>query len=128
MSEAAPGLNLDPDGDGFILSRRGDDGVTARIALSASDILALTRSALARREKNLAARQPASGDVEAILATPVESVALHREINGDNLLLTLVSPDGNRLAFAFTAALAAELAERLSGALEAQAAALPPPQ
>ena len=126
MSEASSGLSLDPDGDGFILSRTGDDGVTARIALSAADILALTRSALALRETSLAKRQPASGDVEAVLATPVEKIALHREMLGDNLLLTLLSPDGNRLAFALPSALAAELAERLAGALAEQAAALPP--
>ncbi|WP_159726639.1 hypothetical protein [Methylosinus sp. Ce-a6] len=126
MSEASSGLSLDPDGDGFILSRTGDDGVTARIALSAADILALTRSALALRETSLAQRQPASGDVEAVLATPVEKIALHREMLGDNLLLTLLSPDGNRLAFALPSALAAELAERLAGALAEQAAALPP--
>lgn len=126
MSEASSGLSLDPDGDGFILSRTGDDGVTASIALSAADILALTRSAIALREASLAERQPAHGDVEAILATPVEKIAVHREMLGDNLLLSLVSPDGNRLAFALPSALAAELAERLAGALAEQAAALPP--
>lgn len=126
MSEASSGLSLDPDGDGFILSRTGDDDVTARIALSAADILALARSALALREKSLAERQPANGDVEAILATPVEKITVHREMLGDNLLLSLVSPDGNRLAFALPSALAAELAERLAGALAEQAAALPP--
>jgi len=123
MSEAASGLILDPDGDDFILSRTGDDGVTARIALTAADILDLTRSALALREKGLAERQAASGEVEAVLATPVENVALHREMLGDNLLLTLVSPEGNRLAFALPSALAADLVERLTGVLATQAAA-----
>jgi hypothetical protein len=126
MSEAS-GLNLDPNGDDFILSRTGDDGVTARISLTAADILALTRSALALRGRSLADRQPASGDVEAVLATPVESASLHREMLGDNFLLTLTSPDGNRLAFALPAGLAAGIAERLGEMLAEQAAA-PQPQ
>lgn len=123
MSEASSGLNLDPIGEDFILSRKGDDGVTAKIVLTAADILELTRSALALREKGLAERQPASGEVEAVLATPVESIALHREMLGDNLLLTLVSPDGNRLAFALPSAVAGDLVERLSAVLATQTAA-----
>ncbi|HEY8064854.1 MAG TPA: hypothetical protein VIF40_08990 [Methylosinus sp.] len=123
MSEAASGLNLDPVGDDFILSRTGDDGVTARIVLTAADILDLTRSALKLRERDLAERQSASGEVEAVLATPVETVSLHREMLGDNLLLTFVSPDGNRLAFALPSALAADLVERLSSVLATQVAA-----
>jgi hypothetical protein len=127
MSEAAPGLSLDPDGDDFILTRTGDDGATARIPLTAADILALTRSALALREKGLAARQPASGEVEAVLATPVETIELHRETLGEHVLLGFVSPDGNRLAFALPAALAADLAARLAGLADVLVAA-PPPQ
>lgn len=127
MPEASSGLNLDPNGDDFILSRTGDDGVTARISLTAADIFALTRSALAIREKKLAERQPASGDVEAVLATPVETVALHRDMLGENILLALTGPDGNRFAFALPAALAANLAERLSHLLEERVPS-PPPQ
>lgn len=123
MSEATSGLNLDANGDDFILSRTDDDGVTAKIALSAADILTLTRSALAIREKSLAQRQPASGEMEAVLATPVAEITLDRELLGDNVLLTMIAADGNRLAFALPSALAAALAERLADRPHAQASA-----
>jgi hypothetical protein len=120
MSEASSGLTLDPNGDDFILSRTSDDGVTARIALSAADILSLTRSALALREKSLAERQPASGEVEAVLASPVREATLAREWLGDHVLLTLASPDGDRASFALPTALAADLCTRLAAVLEEQ--------
>lgn len=125
MSEASSGLSLDPNGDDFILSQTGDDGATARIALSAADILALTRSALALRDKRLAARQPASGEMEAVLASPVAEATIAREALGDHVLLTLTSPDGDRASFALPLALAAELSARLA-ALLAQSPPAPP--
>ncbi|MBY6242143.1 hypothetical protein [Methylosinus sp. Sm6] len=122
MSEAPFGLSLDPDGEGFVLSRTGDDGVTARIPLTAADILSLTRSALALREQSLAARQAASGDVEAVLASPVREATLAREMLGGHVLLTLTSPEGDRASFALPLALAAELSAQLTELVEA-----PPP-
>lgn len=119
------GLDLEPDGDDFVLSRTDRDGVTARIALSAADILALTRSALALRERSLSQRQPANGEVEAVLATPVVEVALNRELLGDNLLLTMISADGNRLTFALPSALAADLAGRIADLPEERASSTP---
>jgi hypothetical protein len=114
MSEASSGLSLVSNGDDFILSQTGDDGVTARIALSAADILALTRSALALREKRLAASQPASGEMEAVLASPVTEAEIAREALGDHVLLTLTSPEGDRASFALPLGLAAELSARLA--------------
>ncbi len=113
MSEAPSGLKLDPDGDGFILTRTDHEGATAKIPLSAADILALTRSALALRERGLSQRQPANGEMEAVLASPVADVALNRELLGDNILLTMISADGSRLTFALPSALAADLARRI---------------
>lgn len=125
MSEASSGLSLDPNGDDFTLSRTGDDGVTTRIVLTAADILTLTRSALALREKSLAARQPASGEVEAVLASPVSEATLAREWLGDHVLLTLASPDGDRTSFALPTALAGDLCARLAALLEEQPPAPP---
>jgi hypothetical protein len=125
MSEASSGLSLDPNGDDFILSRTSDDGVTTRIALSAADILALTRSALALREQRLAASQPASGEMEAVLASPVTEATLAREMLGDHVLLTMTSQDGDRASFALPSALAAGLSVRLAE-LVAQTPPTPP--
>ncbi|PWB84092.1 MAG: hypothetical protein C3F11_03090 [Methylocystaceae bacterium] len=128
MPEAASGFNLDPDGDDFILSRTDHDGVTAKISLTAADILALTRSALAIRERSLSQRQPAGGAVEAVLATPVTEVELNRELLGDNILLTMISADGNRLTFALPSTLAVDVAGRIADLSEGQASSPPPRQ
>jgi hypothetical protein len=124
MSEAPFGLSLDPDGDGFVLTHTGLDGVTARIPLGAADILSLTRSALALREQSLAARQPASDEVEAVLASPVGEATLARELLGDHVLLTLSAPGGDKASFALPLPLAADLATRLAALVETPPATL----
>lgn len=125
MAEAPTRLELDSDGDGFLLSRTDAAGVTVKIPLSAEDILSLPRAALTLRERSLAERQSASGETEAVLATPVMQVGVNREILGDNVLLTMVAADGTRLAFALPSALAADVAERISGLLQGSAASQP---
>jgi hypothetical protein len=114
MSEAPSRLTLEADGDNFVLSRTDAAGVTARIPLTAVDLVSIMKSALAARNKGLSQRQPASGEVEAVLAAPVAEVAVHREILGDNVLLTMIATDGTRLAFALPSALAADVAERIA--------------
>lgn len=118
MSEAPFDLSLAADGEGFVLSRTGDDGVTTTISLTPADILSLTRSALELREKSLSARQPASGAVEAVLASPVREATLAREMLGDHVLLTLTGPDGDHASFALPIDIAADVSTRLSALLE----------
>jgi hypothetical protein len=87
MSEST--LRLDDDGEGFVL-RRTVDGNTSELPLSADDVLTLSQSAQAFRERVLSRHDPEGGNARAVYATHVVQVGLDTEAIGERVLLTLV--------------------------------------
>ena len=106
-------LSLDPDGDDFLLRRRAADGTTTSIKLSETDILTLAQSVPNLQKVVLARHQPRGDSHSPLAATEVAQIELNVDSLGESLLLTPISPSGNRITFAIPPNVAELLAQRL---------------
>jgi hypothetical protein len=94
-------ITLDQEGDGFILGADGLDGKRIEMRLTAMDVLSLSQSAVSLEERILSQRDPKGGGASAIRAAIVEQFRVQSDSMGQDLLLTVQTPNGRRLTFAF---------------------------
>src|ERR1700693_40347 len=111
-------ISLDEDGDNFILKRTDSDGTTSNIILSPQNVMTFAQSAPLFQERILSRIHPSGGDFSAVFVTPVAQIGLHDDALRENILLTLVAPNGARLVYQLDPSLAQELAVRIPIRLE----------
>jgi hypothetical protein len=113
MPKSTSTLTLDPDGDDFVLRRVDESGALSEMKLSDDDVLTLGQSSPNLRQRILAKRTPQSGVVSPVFATNVVQVGLAPDTLSEDILLTLVAPDGSQVTFALPPHIARHLSERL---------------
>jgi hypothetical protein len=106
-------LNLEEKDDGYVITRTDKGGHQTNLWLSEDDILTLSQSAAGLRQSILAKRNPATGGVEAVFATVVSQFSVLPDTLSQDVLLTLVGPNGAQTIFAIPPEVAPLLAERL---------------
>jgi hypothetical protein len=92
-------VDLDEDGADFILRRTAADGTISELRLSEEDVMAVSQSAPIWRDRLALRRSPASGDVTAVVVTPVTAVGIQPDSLKESVLLTLQSNTRGRLTF-----------------------------
>jgi hypothetical protein len=107
------GLDLTEDGDGFILTVVDATGAATKTKLTAEQLLILSQSAPAFRERILSKHKLSVPGMDVVLATPVVQIGLNEDSLGQDILLTLIAPTGGRLTYALPVHIAEHLAERL---------------
>jgi len=114
-----PTLALDEDGDDYLLRKTDENGTASQMRLSGDDVLTLSQSSARLRQSILAKRTPASGGVTPVFATNVVQVVVAPDTLGEDILLSLVAPDGSQTVFALPPHIARLLVERLPAHLTA---------
>jgi hypothetical protein len=114
---AASGLELTEDGDGYILSVAGPSGESAQVKLTAEQVLVLAQSAPLFRERVLLRRKPKAEGVEPVLVTQVVRVGLNEDMLRENILLTMIDNAGASMTFALPPEIVTLLAQRLPARL-----------
>ena len=113
MSREVSGLDLIEDGGDFRLSVTDETGNTTSVRLTPHQVLTLAQSAPSFRERILAPHNPSGGAVQAVVATPVVQIGLNQDSLGEEILLTLIAPNGARATYAIPLHIAEHLVERL---------------
>jgi hypothetical protein len=106
-------LSLDESDGGFVLRKTSDDGTVYEMVLSDDDVLTLGQSAPGFRQRILAKHSRESGGQTAVYATKVVQIGLAPDTLSEDVLLTLVAPNGGQTTFAVSPHIARHLAERL---------------
>jgi hypothetical protein len=106
-------INLETDGDDFVLRKIMPDGTTAAMKLSEADLLTLAQSSLSLREQVLSRRNPKGAEHSLVAAAEVVQIGLNQDSLGEAILLTLISPSGSQTTFAIPPLIANLLVERL---------------
>lgn len=107
MAQGTSSLRLDPVGDDFMLRRAG---ARRGFRLSGEDVLTLAQSASFLRDRVLSRYNPTGEGVVPVIATPVADATLGMDALGENLLLALEMPSGERVVFSVPRHKAAQLA------------------
>jgi hypothetical protein len=113
MEAPKPSLSLDETKTGYVLRKTDASGSVSELHLSDDDVLTLGQSSPNFRQKILAKRTPASGGVTPVFATNVVQIGLAPDTLGEDILLTLVAPNGSQTTFALPPHIAQHLSERL---------------
>ena len=106
-------LTLDETEDGYVLRRIGADGTISEIKLSDEDVLTLGQSAPGFRQSILAKHNRESAGQSAVYATKVVQIGLAPDTLSEDVLLTLIAPNGGQTTFAIPPQIARHMAERL---------------
>jgi len=114
---ATAGLDLREDGNDFILSVTAVDGSVSEVRLSEDQVMTLTQSAPAFRERIVLRRSPEGGDISAVVVTPVNQIAIQPDSLGISVLLTLQSTTQGRMVYALSPLIARLILEHLPPAL-----------
>jgi hypothetical protein len=118
-------LDLQEKDGGYLVTKRGDSGREESIWLSEDDVLTLSQSAAGLRQSILAKRSPESGGVAAVFATIVAQFSVVPDTLSQDVLLTLVGPNGAQTIFAIPPEVAPLLADRLPKVVAEIASAKP---
>lgn len=94
-------LDLIKENDGFVLKVKGFDGAITNVTLTDSQVLTLANSALSLEERILAKRDARGGGAFAVMAVAVDQFRVQSDSLGQDLLLTVQSPNGRQMVFAF---------------------------
>jgi hypothetical protein len=106
-------LQLDPNGDGFMLRRTDDAGHVTEIELSADNVLTLARSAQSLTDQILA-KQSRSG-ADAVNVTEVARIGLNHDLHATEIHLSFFDRHGAQMIFALLPQFAQHLVDRLPG-------------
>ena len=117
MPSNTSGLDLKEDGDDFILSVTGTDGTVSNVRLTEAQMLTLSQSAPAFRERIVLRRSPEGADFSAVVVTPVSHVGIQSDSLGISVLLTLPSATQGRMVYALSPQIARLILEHLPPAL-----------
>jgi hypothetical protein len=101
-NELTAGLDFQEDGSDFILSVTGKDGGTTKVRLSEDQVIALSQSAPAWRERIVLRRSPEGGDVSAVVVTPVTALSCHPDSLGASVLVTFQSATQLQMTYSLT--------------------------
>jgi hypothetical protein len=113
MNRGFAGLDLEADGDTFMLSVTNAAGETTHVKLTAEQLLVLAQSAPNFRERILSQRHPSPGKIDAVVATPVIQIALNTDALDQDILLSMYGVNWAAQTFAIPAHIAEHLVERL---------------
>lgn len=107
------GISFGAEGDGFVLRRKTADRKTIAIRLSAQEMLGLKGTIDLWSGRMLSQSQAESGQVEPVVAHPVERVQVQPDALNERVLLMLgVAPDAE-MTFAVPAAAAEHIAAQI---------------
>ncbi len=106
-------LSLYDEGEGYSLQRRDANGTTTSISLSPGDVMTLGQSGPLFRQRVQARFYPPGVDYTPVFMTPVVQCGLHLDALNENILLTLISPNGEELKFEIRPTIAEALAQKL---------------
>jgi hypothetical protein len=109
MTEESSPIVLEQLDDGFRLRAKNTSGETREILLSDSSVLTLAQLATNLQQQILAKKSLGQG-IGVAFSTKVSRAAVHLNILGDAILLTLGSPSGNQTTFDFQPPEARQLA------------------
>lgn len=124
MSDPTHGMAFDEDGEDFVLTVTGKDGVSSSVRFTADQLLTLSQSATTWRERILLRRLP-KGAAGVRLVTPVHRIGIEPNMLGTAVLLTLQSATETTTAFALSPHIVRQMVEHLPAALaEVEAAAM----
>jgi hypothetical protein len=113
MTSTSSGLDLTQDGDDFVMTVSDPSGQTIRVRLTAEQVLRLAQSVPLFRDQALAKFHPTGGGASAVFVTPVGQIELNQDLLGENILLTMIAPDGASQTFALPSQVAEQLGQRL---------------
>ncbi len=111
MSEGESTLNLIEIPEGYLLSRKDDDGQEIEFKLSEMDVLKFAQSAHFLKTRILSKLQLPG--LSAEVRTPVISIRLDVALHGDELLLDMIDPSGIEQCFLLPLDIASALTDRL---------------
>jgi hypothetical protein len=112
MTEESAPLVLESFNDGFRLRVKNISGESQELLLDDLSVLILAQLAPQLRQQILAKRSPGQG-VQAGFSTKVSRAAVHGNMLGEAILLTLESPSGGQTTFDFQPLAAKQLASML---------------
>jgi hypothetical protein len=75
--------------------------------------MTLGQSAPLFRQRVLSKFYPSAEGISPVFATVTSQIGIHKDALGENILLTLVAPNGASLIYEIAPALAEELAQRI---------------
>jgi hypothetical protein len=114
---ATAGLDFTEDGDDFVLSVTGEDGTVSSLRLTEAQVMTLSQSAPAFRDKIVLRRSPESAGVSAVVVTLVSHVGIQPDSLKETVLLTLQSSNRGRLTFGLPPDLVRLILQHLPGSL-----------
>ena len=112
MTDQAGTLDLEPQGDDFLLKRVDGAGQETSIILSPDDVLTLAQSVQKMRQAVHAKRTPQVAAHPGVLATPVAQVGLDSDVHQTEVLMQMIGRNGSRLWFALPLEVAKPVSER----------------
>jgi hypothetical protein len=106
-------LDLEEEGNEFVLTRTTEDGEFHSIGLSVEDVLTLAQSGPLLRQRILERQPQGDGAISAVAATPVAETKAFLDALGETILLHLISPGGSHVVFELSPERSTELARSL---------------
>jgi hypothetical protein len=97
--DATAGLDLQEDGDDFILIATDENGTVSRLRLTEDQMLTFAQSAPVVRDKIVLRRSPEEGGVSVVVVTLVSDLGIQPDSLKESVLLTLQSATRGRLTF-----------------------------
>ena len=94
-------ITLDEEGDGYILTGTNTEGDVVKTSLTAEDVLALINSALFFEPKIHARQNPESMGAGSVWAVSVAEFRVQSDSLGQDLLLSIQTPNERQVVFAF---------------------------
>jgi hypothetical protein len=116
-------LELEPQGDEYLLRQTDKDGVVTEIFLSERSVLQLAQSSL-QMQVSILGRKSRPG-VDAVVVTHVAQVGLNTDLALSAVHLTLYQNNGAGLVFSLPLEVAKPLSERLPAHVANLEAAIP---
>ena len=117
MPDNTGGLTLQEDGNDFILSVTDEDGTVSQVRLTEAQMMTLSQSAPAFRERIVLRRSPEGGNVSAVVVTPISQIGVQPDSLGTSVLLTLQSTTQGRMVYALSPQIARLILEHLPASL-----------
>jgi hypothetical protein len=122
-TDITAGLDFTDEGDDFLLSVTDEGGQTTKVRLTEQQVLTLSQSAPAWRDRLALRRSPEGGDSSAVVVTPVTGLFCQPDSLGRSVLVAFqsatelrmvysLSPNGTRLLLRE----AAQALEQIAGA------------
>jgi hypothetical protein len=113
MAENRKPLTIDEEDGSFVLRHQAVDGKESKLVLAEQDVINLGASALGLTKAVLSRRIPKSEGVNAMFAAPVAQFSVGPDSLGEDILLTLVTPNGIQTSFAISPSTGRLLREQL---------------